>query len=294
MRRRAWLAFPFALALLGAGEPAREVGFVESFRGDAAGYALLRGGERVPVSVLAPLQAGDVVSVSAPDGRIELRLGGGPATVLEAGAAPFRVEAAGGEATVSMNVVRWLSDFVRGRAGAEPGAGVSLVTRGAGALGAPLLADGMRLVAGSRSGLALAWSGGTPPYRVELADAAGRPLAALESAGVAASLDAFVLPAGAFTLRVVDAGGTSVTARGEALAAAPAAPAALGADAFAPPLRETLGAAWLAGQEGGAWRLEAYQRAATAGDYAPARALRDALAAGDAPPPLAADGNTGE
>ena len=276
-----------ALLLAGAANP-REVGFVEAFRGAADGYRIERGAAHLPVRVLTPLHEGDVVHVRAAQGRIELRLASGRAIVLEGGSAPFHVTAPPGEHTVSMNIVRWLGDWVRGASAAETGSGVSLVTRGSGALTAPLLADGLRLGAGSRASLALAWSGGAPPFAVRVADAEGRTLAVLETPAPSASTGPLTLAPGTLELRLRDAEGAEITARAEVVAALPAAPPAVAAADLPASLRETLAAAWLAQQEAGAWRLEAFQSAAAlAASYPPALALRDALAAGVPAPPLA-------
>ncbi|MEN8158743.1 MAG: hypothetical protein ABFS41_01580 [Myxococcota bacterium] len=286
-RARSLVAALIAGVAFEAGAEPQEVGFVESFTGAAEGYAIERGEERVPVFVLAPLHAGDTIHVEDAGGRIELRVGSGPARVVEAASSPFAVPASEAESTLTRNVVRWLGDWVQGsETGAEAG-GISLVTRGLG-LKAPLLGVENRLAAGPGS-LVLAWSGGAPPYRVRLVDAGDRELLAADADEARLVVDGLALEPGALQLTIRDATGLDdIERRIEVLAAAPVAPAGLVPSGAAPDLAGVLEASWLAGVEHGAWRLEAYRRATALPESAPARALREALEAGATPPALEA------
>jgi hypothetical protein len=275
-------ALILGVALPVGAEP-QEVGFVESFSGSAEGYAIERGEARLPVFVLAPLHAGDRVHVDEAAGHIALRIGAGPARVVEMATSPFAVQQAETEDTLTRNVVRWLGNWAQGNdPGAEAGA-VSLVTRGL-ELRAPLLGVETRIAAGTGP-FALAWSGGAAPYSVRLEALDGAVLLAREVDVTRLPAEPLTLAPGALRLTIRDATGIDLERRIEVRDAAPEPPPGLIPAGIPDALGTVLEASWLAGVERGAWRLEAYRRASEApADSAPARGLRDALEAGAAPP----------
>jgi hypothetical protein len=280
--RRALVAL-LLLAAPALAEPVAEVGFVESFEGDAADYELERGDARLGVAVLTPLQAGDRVSVRSAGGRIVLRLSGDRAATVTRAESPYPVAGDASGASVLGNVARWVASWSEGEAEAQ---GVSLVARGSGALAAPLLDPPVQRMAARDGPLCVAWLGGEPPFELSLHESSARaPGARLELSELHARLDARLAPERSpLRLRLRDAIGAERSAEIEVLPHAPEPPPALAEAALDPMVRSVLAAAWLAGAEDGRWKLESYQRlCALAPDYAPARALADALERGRQP-----------
>ncbi len=143
----------------------------------------------------------------------------------------------------------------------------------------PVLKDGARVVAGTQP-IGFAWSGGCPPFRIALASGAAEIAHAEGVDHRAHEFAARPLPAGTYRVTLTDHYGFTTTRTFEAVARGPVPAHDLPAgDAPA----EVLGRAlWLAGLDGGTWRLEAVKalRPLAERKLAVAVALRDAVLAG--------------
>lgn len=143
----------------------------------------------------------------------------------------------------------------------------------------PVLKDGARVVAGTQP-IAFGWAGGCPPFRVVLASAGGEIAHADGVAERTHEFAALALPAGAYRFTITDHYGFTATRSFEAVARGPVPARDLPAgDAPAARLGRAL---WLAGLDGGTWRLEAVKtlRPLVERGLGAAVALRDALLAG--------------
>jgi hypothetical protein len=273
--RQAWRLLLGLLLAARAGAEA-EAGFVESFAGDASGYAIERGAESLPVAVLAPLRSGDRVRITRADGAITLRLGHGEAVAIDARGDPYLVPAPT-EASVIANLAEWAQGWVTGSE--EQARSVGLMTRSAAALDLPALPrDATPRLVAREAPLHLHWVGAAAvDFRL------GREDRWQRLSGPGFTPAPVALAPGRALLALRSEAGETFEREIEVVDAAPAPPADVGAGADGD-LRATLEAAWLLGQDGGAWRFEASQRLARiAGRYPPARALLAALDAGQAP-----------
>ncbi len=288
------LALVLPASLLAAeapADPAQRAGWIDSFDGPAGGYALIRAGAPQPLGYLTPVQVGDRLEVRAADGLLRLRLGEGALTQLDQGQSPYSVPPVGAPPSLWGNLMDWASGwFTQVHAQGFPARPISAFSKGdddtkpASGL---LYSETVGLPAG-QGPLALAWRGGTAPFRIALAPAGGgaNPAAAatrLEQGGIPGReyrtppLD---LAPGTYRLTIADAAGRSLVTDLLVLPVAELPAPATGAFPADLPLevRATLDAAWLASQEDGwGWRLAAYQRVADLRDYAPADLLRRAL-----------------
>jgi len=261
-------------------------GWIDGFDGTADDYLLTRGDRPVQVYPLLPLYPGDRIEVRSAHGRMRIHTSETAALVIDPSHSPFTLPAAGQAPTPWGNLMGWAGRLFAGLHETHTQTQL-VVTVGRGEEeSAPasglLFAETVRLAPGRRS-LALAWRNGKAPYRVRITPAAqgAAPLADLSGLTDArCQVPAIELTPGAYLIEVRDADDKTLTT-GVSVVAADALPrldpAALPAGLSAAAAR-TIGAAWLAGQEGGwVWRLEAYQQVAGIGDYAPAEWLRAAL-----------------
>lgn len=267
---------------------AAATGWIDGFDGTADDYQLTRDDRRVQVYPLLPLYPGDRIEVRSAHGRMRIHTSETAGLVIDPSHSPFTLPAAGQAPTPWGNLMDWAGRLFAGLHETHTQTQL-VVTVGRGEETAPasglLFAETVRLAPGRRS-LALAWRHGKAPYRVRITPAAegAAPLADLSGLTDArCQVPAIELTPGAYLIEVRDADdktlmtGLSVVEAGALPRLDPAALPASLSDAAA----RTIGAAWLAGQEGGwVWRLEAYQQVAGVGDYAPAEWLRAALVAG--------------
>jgi hypothetical protein len=274
-----WLALFASAAWAGV-----EAGFVEDYEGEPSRYRLERGGERVPIAVLTPVQQGDRVFVDHAEGRILLRLGEERAVSVTQSDGPFEVGEADESATVLGNLARWAIGWTE--AGGDPALSrVSLTTRGLG-LAIPLCPTNVvqRLPTGGSS-LQLEWSGGAPPYVARLRREGA---VATERAGLTephASLDLAVpLAPGAGQLELTDAMGRGVTVELAFVAPVGTDPSPLDRSEEGSALAHLVRAFDSLDRDGDAGRLAAYQElSVVANEFPPAAVVRDAIVRGQAP-----------
>jgi hypothetical protein len=250
---------------------------------------------RVRVARYLELMLDDRIVVKSEQGLVDVDLGTGRPIHVRRQDSPFPVPARmGPPPSVLDNValyLRRLGERLTLRENLTSTA-VSAISRGSGPLAAPLLAGRQRVQAGART-WRLAWTGGVPPYTwrmlgpddalvVEAAGLAGPALGPVR-------LD---LGPGRHVVEIEDGAedpGRRARLRREILVVREAPPrlAALEEELSVPSARALAGIAWLAGQDDGAWRLEAYLRSwadAAGNDTAVMRLLRDALADDPNPP----------
>jgi CHASE2 domain-containing sensor protein len=151
------------------------------------------------------------------------------------------------------------------------------------ALAIPLLQPGPNRVAGGTRDLALPWTGGRPPYAVQVSDTASH--AALVSvSGLTTphlAVPAVALAPGSYDIAVQDAGGETAIAQLTVVAPALLPDLPPGTSDLPPQMGTTIGAIWLAGQGYG---FEAYLRASElASVYPPAAIVIKGLARGNLP-----------
>ncbi len=281
--------FLLLVSSVGADVPTSvRAGWIDSFDGSAAGYVLRRGDQVLPVQYFMPLLAGDRIEIRAADGLVRVRLGEDAPLVLNHDKSLFEVPRTGTPPSVWGNLMTWASGWFTELHDESASARlISAVSKGdavAGPASGLLFTEIVGLSAGRRP-LALAWRGGTAPFRVQLSrdEQGAMPVIDLTDIPVTECLIPEVdLSPGQYLLEIRDGAGrhlisdVAVVDPAEVPRPEPAAaPGGLPEEAA-----RTVTAAWLAGQRGGwVWRLEAYQAIAGASTYAPAVLLREALVA---------------
>jgi len=249
-----------AAAIYAAGAIA--VGVVSEYSPIDARYFLTRSGDtrgsNVVLRIGTVVMTGDEIIVPA-NGAVTLSLAEGPPRRIP-GPAKFRVPVG-----ADVRVGRWLRAF-KEIFDVEYRTASTAVTRGSGAcepsavpapIVAPILRDQARVVAGVRD-LPVAWTGGCPPYAVVVQQgvtvlarqtALGRPQT---------RLDNLLLEAGTtYTVTITDSRGGRRAVGVAAVEKAPTPPADLLRELS--PLGVIARAVWLADQDGGRWRLDAFE-----------------------------------
>jgi len=265
-------------APVGADEAARVVGWVDGFEGAAQGYALERQGQTIEVVALMPLRAGDNLLVRNAAGRIRIHLGESAARSIERSGSPFRVPAGGETPTPWANLMDWTGSLLGGNTGGQPTTQVKVFSRGNSDAppSSALLYTGTALLAAGRRPLALAWTNGKPPFRVQLTPTGAGQTAVVALDGLAepiCSTPEVDLVPGTYRLEIRDAQARDLLTEIRVVStdALPRPDPSLIPQGVSDEARRTLSAAWLAGRDGGwVWRLEAYQRVVGLRGYDPA------------------------
>jgi hypothetical protein len=223
------------------------------------------------------------------DGEVRVRLTTEELLIITQRQSDQPIEARGVPAGVPSNLLAMLGglitpwhDFVE----------LNFAVRGANAqptptepLELPLIPPQGAAVGAGEHPFALAWLGGTPPFRVSIV-AASDGKAVLNSAEETSRelpLHPLVLAAGPYALRLADAAGQTLERPIEAVPTEeiPRAPLDPALDRLPRTWGATAKAGWLAGQNKGRWLLEAFLEATPmAGAFEPARILVDLLAKG--------------
>ena len=238
------------------------VGVVAEYRPAAARFTLTRqpGGETVPVQIGTVVVAGDRVSLPA-GATVTVHLANGEMSSFK-GPGTFAVPAArplGKLAAVFQSMSDLFDDEYRlagtaaSRGGETCGQGGATVQP----IEVPILVPGAEVVAGKRD-LPLAWHGGCPPFVVQML-AGNDSLVHRESIdGWQLRLDDVPLAVGHYSIIITDTTGKRFEAGLAAVARGPEIPADLAADTSS--LGVVAQAVWLAGQDGGRWRLDSFER----------------------------------
>ena len=273
-----------------------EVGYVESFDGFSEEYVILRGGESLPIGYFTPIHQGDVIVLEAMEGFVHLRLGpDNDAVLVPYEEIPFTVDSDRTVPTPIDNGVRQFAEWLTGQQDLQEATGVTMSGGGSLELRLPGLIDRRAQIASGNRPIGLTWGGGTPPFTLLIADAAGTTLVKTTVEDDATSrIRHFVsdggipLAEGTYTIVIEDSGGSVAEGGFRAVAAesVPVPPTDLSLSALSADASTTIAAAWLSGQDRGLWALEALQRCLPLVDRdQAARALCRALAKGQVPPP---------
>jgi CHASE2 domain-containing sensor protein len=258
-----------------AGDPPL-AGHIDDITGDPASIRIERPGQQPTVQIGSNLFAGDRVSVM---GATTLVIEPGH-IVVTALTPPSPLKAAADAKPVGSwfdRIAYVLTGYVREEVRA--GSVEQMISKGiSGPLALPLLTEPehQRVVAGSRI-LSVGWTGGEPPFTAVLRGATGSMTLVSGTKERRVSRPVW-LDAGRYDLAVTDKTGVSRTAPIEAVQTSFRVDSNAPADA-PPDIRLIVDAIALAKEEGGVWRLEAYQRLIDAGTHID-RLLADRLAAG--------------
>lgn len=248
------------------GPPARAasddgVGVVAEYRPAAKRFTFARPprGDAVPVQIGTVVMAGDRVTLPA-DGVVTVQLANGETAKFQ-GPGTFSVPASrslGALASVFQSVGALFDDEYRLSGTAAARGGESCGQDGKVApIAVPILVPGARIKAGMRD-LPMGWRGGCPPFVVTVLSSNGQPLHRESIEGWQVRLDQVPLPVGRYSVVITDSTGKRFDTGLEAAGDTPAMPANLAADTS--PLGVTAQAIWLANQDGGRWRLDAFDR----------------------------------
>jgi hypothetical protein len=286
------IAFALVLVLPAVQLPAADVtqiaGLIDRLHGGVADFEIVRGDQYVSAREFTQLHAGDRITVLGKDAWMRIYLVGGDDETLHFGDEAYRVPALGEESSAAGNflerlagLVGWWTDhryqIVSARIKGREDGGPEL----------PLFVHKRPVVAAGDRPFAVAWSGGTAPFRLRLVgEDDGAVAVTAEGLSESRRLPprAVALAAGRYRLEVTDANGKTASVRFTAVdpAELPQPPGELQFDRLPTEMRTTATAAWLAGAEGGRWTLAALSLLATvADDYSPAEALRLALTVGE-------------
>ena len=163
-------AFAVASCLAAWSQAGLADAWIESFSGDASGYRITREGASVPVAILGSLRPGDVVEVVANPGEIVIVYQTGESVELRGGDEAHSVRGSTEAPSAFQNLMRWSMETIKGwyekdyemttAAGVNTRSTVSQITF-------PLF-RGEGSWVGQRSFLEIPWSGGLPPYQVQL------------------------------------------------------------------------------------------------------------------------------
>lgn len=258
--------------------------WIESFAGETAGYRVMRGGEQIPVAILATLAPGDTVEVLTPDGEIVIVYQTGESMKLRAPDGAHRIEGSTEAPSALQNLIRWSMDTVKGwyEKDYEMTRAAGVITRSTvSAITFPLF-RGEGSWVGQRPEIEISWAGGLPPYQVKL-QRIDALVAAEKIEAPATAVNVKNLAAGEYLL-TVDDGWRRGSARFTVVPESEIPETPLEADTVDPRLQTMIESMWLAQREQGGYTLEAYQRLRLlADDYPPAHVAMDALLNGLSP-----------
>jgi hypothetical protein len=277
--------------------PITVVGFIESFDGPVDGpekaYTLKReekecGSDSIKFFVL--ICEGDQIVVNNRKNYIKLNIRGRVEGIGHGyRESSYNVEKKGKSLSLSVlltNLMSWARDpFTRWHG--DELRKVNVYVRGDEDISIPLLEDGGTLAAGARP-FYLGWKGGKPPYRIQIyRQYDNKPLFERDLIQEnRVRLENLTLSQGNYGLNIRDADNREAKANFSVLASnqLPSVLGELRQSRLPETVKNTLSAAWLAGQDHGKWVFESYQRAAAIADtYYPARLLRNALEDGERP-----------
>jgi hypothetical protein len=275
--RLARIAFALALLLLAARPAlaASEIGYVEDFTGEASSYVIRRDGQELPVVLCMPLMQGDRLIVAG-KGRALLRLADRPDPVVWTAADSGTALDAPGEPFWSPLldwVVAKISPIDTQR---RERVAANIRDDGGGEFGVPLLSGRQIIAAGERT-LAIGWQKPVSPVQITITPRKRKPLVQrAKGVGGLWVSEPILLKPGVYRIEVST---PSQTVRGEIEAvdagSLPAPPPELAR--IPGPLSAAASAIWLAGQNNGRFRLEAFQRVAGKASAGPVTAVRGAL-----------------
>jgi hypothetical protein len=273
-----------------AARAAEVVGIVEDIKGSSGDYALVRGDAKLQLRICEEIQNGDKI-VLPQDGEVRVRMTTDESIVLTERQSGQPIKERGAPASRTSNLLANLAevitpwhDFVEFNLAVEGPAPKSPARE---PLELPLIPKkgaAVAVGAGERS-FALAWLGGTPPFKVSIVTAPGGQ-AVLKRVGVtsrALPLHPLALAASSYTLRLEDAAGHTIERKIEAVPndKVPQPPLDPGLDGLSHSWGVTARAAWMAQQDKGQWLLEAFLEAAPMSEeFEPAHVLIDLLAKG--------------
>lgn len=284
MRVKHLAAFAAASCLAAWSQAGLADAWVESFSGDASGYRITREGASVPVAILGSLRPGDVVEVVTAGGEIVIVYQTGESLELRSGDAAHSVRGSTEAPSAFQNLMRWSMETIKGwyekdyemttAAGVNTRSTVSQITF-------PLF-RGEGSWVGQRPSLEIPWSGGLPPYQVQLQRL--DDIVAPEKFEVTGtSLDLAGVPAGDYLL-TVDDGWRRGSARFSVVPTDQIPQTPLDDPAAPQRVQQVVEAMWLAQHEQGGYTLEAYQRLrALDPDYPPVQVAMNALLRGLSP-----------
>lgn len=262
-----------------------EIGYVEDFTGDAGGYVIRRDGQELPVVLCVPLMKGDQLIVTG-KGRALLRLADRPEPVVWTAADSATPLDAPGEPFWSPLldwVVAKISPIDTQR---RERVAANIRDDGGGEFAVPLIAKRQVVGAGERA-LAIGWQKPASPVQITITPKKGKPLVSrAKGVGGVWVSEPIRLKPGLYRIEVAT---PSRTVRGEIeavdLSTLPVPPGEL--ERIPGPLNAAASAIWLAGQNEGRYRLEAFQIVAQARAVGPVAAVRSALIDGSdiGPPP---------
>jgi hypothetical protein len=248
--------------------------WIVDFGGEGTNYTLSGPGRTTstPIHPLQLLRPGDRIAFKDDEGWVIVHLGPGqdkvvclPGKVNKACdfRPVFTVPSEAGAPSFAGRMVSWVeSQFERWFYGAPEAQRRETITpRDPAQISAPILSAERQLLAAGRRTLCLKWTGGSPPYHVEIRSLAAASLPAAFDVGVNSFCRANVeIMAGTPYSLTVSSG-----AQGVAYSVVGASPADLPEfpsleEEVPVQLHDTLRAAWLAGQNQGEWAWEAYLR----------------------------------
>jgi hypothetical protein len=232
---------------------ATDVGVVVDYSPPGAALYLERGGARQPVRIAAVVQAGDKIELPA-NSSVTVELTGNR-RMSSSGPGTWQVPDApslGSIAGYFHRLALIMDPDYRQSA--------SAITRGVAfckgeSIRVPELPEGARVKAGRR-GVSLAWTGGCPPYQLELKSAHGT-LAESRVAVREFRFEGLSLEPGLYSVSITDKAGTTVKLPFTASLDAPAWPDTLAGSSSH--LGTVARALWLAEVDHGAWRLDSVE-----------------------------------
>ena len=146
------------------------IGYVEKVTGDINGIRIERHGKSIAPALLLPLQVGDRLTSLRPDNELYVQLGN-HRVIITAQNSPYRIPAIDAPPGF-LNRLRSKLVSVGGRLTTQyvrSSIPISTSSRGGDSpLSMPLIEDGVSRFRTTRTGLALAWDGGTAPFLVRV------------------------------------------------------------------------------------------------------------------------------
>jgi len=261
---------------------AQEAGWINHFNGQPENYQLKRGEQSLPVTFLQILQVGDIIEAKDKQAMMTLNIAGGMGTFkVTVENSPFQVEPChqvpasleSRWAWIKEQLNRWhqLTDSLDSK------------TEESTMLSMPLLANIKQravLAAGKRV-LHLQWHGGEAPYQVQVKQRRKQLWEVATEKTQVETIPIDFEAKRAYKVIITDAGGGLFIGGFRAVDAnqMPKNSTLSESEQEDNEVYQTLLATWLASQEKGKWRFEAFQRAAQI-SHKVAELLRQALAKG--------------